>query len=76
MRTRGSAKKEPVHDVDFESWISGLVDGEPSVRRLRQRIGSAGSAECQTCLASSTGGLHHADHADDPEPADQDQLTV
>ena len=74
----GKAKREPAHDADFESWISGLADGEPSVRRLRQRLGAAGSAECPICQQSSTGGLHHAEHAvaDDAERAEQGQLSV
>ena len=64
MRTRGNTKSEPAHDADFESWISGLTDGETSVRRLRKKIGSVGSGECQACEQAATGELDHAGHED------------
>lgn len=62
MRTRGSLD-DKTDGGDLESWISGLTDGETSARRLRKRIGSAGTAECQACEQAATGELHH-DHGD------------
>lgn len=54
-----SPAADTTNDADVGSWISGLSDGEGSVRRLRKRIGSVGTGECQACEQAATGELHH-----------------
>jgi len=65
MRSRNNPQSRPSGDTEFESWITGLTDGEPSARRLRQRLDASGeSAEgsCAVCAGAATSTSDHEGH--------------
>jgi len=65
MRSRNNPQSQPSGDTEFESWITGLTDGETSARRLRQRLDAGGaSAEgaCAVCAGAATSTSGHEGH--------------
>ena len=60
MRIRGNSEKPATDDGEFESWISDLAGGEPTVRQLRKRLDAEREPAddgCPTCSGTMTGHL-------------------
>ena len=62
VKTRKASRAvAPPVDGDFENWITDLVDGETTARRLRKRLDAAGerSADaCTVCEGTATGKIY------------------
>jgi len=62
MRSRNNRQSQPSSDPEFESWISGLTDGETSARRLRQRLDASAEGACAVCSGAATSAPGHEGH--------------
>ena len=62
MKTRkGSRDAAPSVDGEFESWITDLSGGEPTVRKLRKRLqelGERAESSCEMCEGAATGKVY------------------
>jgi hypothetical protein len=61
VRTRKSSSPDAHADGEFEDWITGLVDGETTARRLRARLDAAGERsheDCAVCEGTATGTIY------------------
>ncbi|HEV7872283.1 MAG TPA: hypothetical protein VGO95_13580 [Modestobacter sp.] len=58
MRIRGKTEKPVPDDGALESWITDLTGGEPTVRKLRERLDAErvpADDGCPTCSGTVTG---------------------
>jgi hypothetical protein len=67
VKTRKSSSHDAPADGEFEDWISGLVDGETTARRLRARLDAAGERsqeDCAVCDGTATGKIYFGPDGD------------